>query len=80
MRREAKKITKYEYEFTASEFEPGAFGENFSTKVNDFLDELNNYYLGRYTVINRKKHKYIDKLMEEKKEVYFRLLKMGQFF
>ena len=62
------------YEFLSAEFDPGAFGEEFSAKVNDFLDDLNLFYLDRYTSVNRTKHKYIDELMEEKKEVYFRLL------
>ncbi len=62
------------YAFTADEFEPAAFGGLFASRINDFLDELNVFYMDRYTIVNREKHKYIDRLMEQKKGIYFKLL------
>jgi len=42
--------------------------------VDDFLDDINTFYLSRYTATNKKKHRYLDKLMSEKRAVYFSLL------
>lgn len=62
------------YEFTGEDFSVEAFDGKFSSTVDDFLNELNDFYLSRYTLVNRKKQKYLDELMEEKRDVYFRLL------
>ncbi len=70
--REQDNITGYS--FAAEDFTPEMFGGKFAATVNDFLDDLNDFYLQRYTKTNKKKHKYLDELMEEKRETYFRLL------
>jgi ABC transport system ATP-binding/permease protein len=62
------------YAFSAEDFSVKAFDGEFAGTLEDFLDDLNDFYLSRYTVTNRKKHRYLDELMEEKREVYFRLL------
>ena len=62
------------FAFTREMFEPERYSDEFSSKINLFLTELNNYYLKQYMVNNRVKQGQLNQIMKERKERYYGML------
>ncbi len=62
------------FAFTREMFEPERYSNEFSSEINLFLTELNNFYLKQYMVNNRIKQGQLNQIMKERKELYYEML------
>jgi len=63
-----------EYSFTAEAFEAAHFSGEFEGRLRNFLEDLNQHYLGIYSKANREKQVHINKLLERDRRGYFQAL------
>jgi ABC transport system ATP-binding/permease protein len=64
------------FAFTREMFEPERYSDEFSSRVNLFLTELNNFYLRQYMVNNRIRQGRLNQIMKERRQMYYRMLDM----
>jgi ABC transport system ATP-binding/permease protein len=62
------------FAFTREMFEPERYSDEFSSEINLFLTELNNFYLKQYMVNNRIRQGQLNQIMKERKELYYEML------
>lgn len=62
------------YAFKEADFDPERLDPEDLEAFAGFLDDLNDFYLRRYSLANLEKQRYLNTLMEDRKEVYYRWL------
>jgi ABC transport system ATP-binding/permease protein len=62
------------FAFTREMFEPEKYSDEFSSRINLFLTELNNFYLKQYMASNRIRQGQLNQIMKERKELYYEML------
>ena len=60
--------------FEPDMFEPEKFDDALSSKITRFLSNLNNFYLKQYMVNNRIKQGRLNKIMQDRKAIYYEML------
>lgn len=62
------------WEFDRGMFDPGNFSDDFGGRIDKFLEELNDFYLGKFVIANNRKQRILQEVMKDQKALYYELL------
>ena len=60
--------------FREEEWDPDNFNESLILKATRFLSALKRYYIKRFSVASREKERHLERLMQERRSLYFSML------